>query len=188
MDTGSRQAALPNGGTHMFASRRLAGLLVASIALVAACSSSGGAATSAPAATAPPAATPPSAAASTLTIGMATSSMGTILVGPNGLTLYTHAGDTATTSACSGACATAWPPLTVTSGQQAALASGITGTLATLTRSDGSVQVTFNGLPLYYWQGDKTAGDTTGQGVNGFTVATVGGAPAASPTAVSGGY
>jgi predicted lipoprotein with Yx(FWY)xxD motif len=183
MDTGSRQATLPNGGSHMFASRRLAGLLVATIALVAACSSSGGAATTPPAATAPP-----SAAASTLTIGMATSSLGTILVGPNGLTLYTHAGDTATTSACSGACATSWPPLTVASGQQAALASGITGTLATLTRSDGSVQVTFNGLPLYYWQGDKTAGDTTGQGLSGFTVATMGGAPAASPSVVSGGY
>jgi predicted lipoprotein with Yx(FWY)xxD motif len=166
----------------MFASRRLAGLLVASIALVAACSSSGGAATTPPAATAPP-----SAAASTLTIAMATSSLGKILVGPNGLTLYTHAGDTATTSACGGACATAWPALTVASGQQAALASGITGTLATLTRTDGAVQVTFNGMPLYYWQGDKTAGDTTGQGVNGFSVATVGGAPAATPT-YGGGY
>jgi predicted lipoprotein with Yx(FWY)xxD motif len=163
----------------MLAARRFAGLLVGSLVLVAACSS-GGAAT-----TAPPSAPPPSAAGSTLTIGMATTSLGAVLVGPDGLTLYTHAGDTATSSSCTGACATAWPPLTVTAGQTAALASGITGTLGTLTRADGTVQVTYDGLPLYGWQNDKAPGDVTGQNVNGFTVATPGGTPA-SPSAVSG--
>jgi len=173
----------------MLASRRFAGLLIASLALVAACSSSG-ATTAPPTATLPPTApagTPQaSTGSSTLTIGMASTALGSVLVGPNGLTLYVHAGDSATSSTCTGACATAWPPLVVTSGQTAALASGITGTLGTLTRADGTVQVTFNGMPLYGWQGDKAAGDTTGQNVNGFTVATPTGAPMTSPS--SSGY
>ncbi len=175
----------------MLTTRRFAGLLVASLALVAACSSG---ATTAPPTQAPtaapsaPAATPAgSAGSATVTIGMATTSLGQVLVGPNGMTLYIHNGDSATSSTCTGGCATAWPPLVVASGQTASLASGVTGTLGTLTRADGTVQVTFNGMPLYGWQGDKAPGDTTGQNVNGFTVATPGGsAPAASPT--SSGY
>ena len=170
----------------MLTTRRFAGLLIASLALVAACSS--GSATSAPAAATPtPAASvPASAGGSTVTIGMASTSLGAVLVGPNGMTLYIHAGDSATSSACNGACASAWPPLAVASGQTAALASGVSGTLGTLTRADGTVQVTFDGRPLYGWQGDKAPGDTTGQNVNGFTVALASGAPAASPS--SSGY
>jgi predicted lipoprotein with Yx(FWY)xxD motif len=170
----------------MFATRRFAGLLIASLALVAACSS--GSATTAPptaASTGTPAAP---AGGTTVTIGMATTSLGSVLVGPNGLTLYIHAGDSASSSTCTGACATAWPPLAVASGQTAALASGITGTLGTLTRADGTVQVTFNGMPLYGWKNDKAPGDTTGQNVNGFTVATPSGTPASSPTATVAGY
>jgi predicted lipoprotein with Yx(FWY)xxD motif len=109
---------------------------------------------------------------------------GMVLTGPNGMTLYTHAGDSATSSTCDGACATAWPPLTST-GQPTA-GSGVTGKLGTLTRSDGTTQVTYAGMPLYYWQGDTKAGDVTGNGVEGFAVATVGGAgavPQASPAA-----
>src|SRR4051794_41013891 len=70
----------------------------------------------------------------------------------------------------SGACATNWPPLrasgkpTVGSGTQASMAS-------TTKRSDGSRQVTYNGHPLYRFQGDHTAGDTNGQGVNAFGAA-----------------
>jgi predicted lipoprotein with Yx(FWY)xxD motif len=115
-----------------------------------------------------------------------TPNFGMVLTGPNGMTLYTHAGDSATSSTCVGACATAWPPLTST-GQPTA-GPGVTGKLGTLTRSDGTTQVTYAGLPLYYWQGDSKAGDVTGDGVNGFAVATVGGAgsaPQASPAAPS---
>ena len=86
-----------------------------------------------------------------------------VLTGPTGMTLYTHAGDSATSSTCTGACATAWPPLTAT-GQPMA-GTGLTGKLGTLTRADGTTQVTYAGLPLYYWQGDKKAGDVTGDGV-----------------------
>jgi predicted lipoprotein with Yx(FWY)xxD motif len=98
------------------------------------------------------------------------------------MTLYTHAGDSATTSTCTGQCATAWPPL-ATTGQPSA-GTGVTGQLGTLTRVDGTMQVTYGGLPLYYWQGDTKGGDVTGNGVNGFSVATVSGpGPSASPSA-----
>jgi predicted lipoprotein with Yx(FWY)xxD motif len=123
-----------------------------------------------------------------------TPNFGMVLTGPSGMTLYTHAGDSATSSTCAGACATAWPPLTST-GQPSA-GPGVTGKVGTLTRSDGTTQVTYAGLPLYYWQGDTKAGDVTGNGVEGFAVATVGGAgavPQASPVAAPassapGGY
>lgn len=133
-------------------------------------------ATSAPVATTPattPAATPaPTAAgAAGVVVTMATTSIGAVLTGPNGLTLYTHAGDTATSSTCTGGCATAWPPLTVPAGGSATGGTGVTGTFGTLTRADGKVQVTYNGKPLYGWQGDSSPGDTTGNGVNGFAVA-----------------
>jgi predicted lipoprotein with Yx(FWY)xxD motif len=141
---------------------RLLSVLLATVLLVAACGSGGGAATN-----------PPAGGAS-VTVGVATSaSLGQILTGANGMTLYTHAGDTATTSSCTGTCATTWPPLFVTGGAQAALGSGVTGAVASFTRSDGmGTQVTYNGKPLYYWTGDKVAGDTTGQGVEDFVVAT----------------
>ena len=126
------------------------------------------------------------------TVGtVSTSSFGTVLAGPNGLTLYTHAGDTATASTCSGACAAAWPPLETT-GQQMA-GAGVTGQLGTLTRADGTSQVTYAGLPLYYWQGDTKPGDATGNGLEGFSVATAGGSgpmpsAAAPASSSSGGY
>jgi predicted lipoprotein with Yx(FWY)xxD motif len=127
-----------------------------------------------------------------VTIGSASSpSFGMVLTGPNGITLYTHKGDTATSSTCTGACATAWPPLD-TKGQPTA-GTGVTGQLGTLTRPDGATQVTYGGLPLYYWQGDTKAGDATGNGVAGFSIATVSGsgavpkASAAPPAPSSGG-
>ena len=118
-------------------------------------------------------------------VGSASSpSFGTVLTGPNGMTLYTHAGDTATSSSCTGGCATAWPPLE-TNGQPTA-GAGVTGELGTLTRADGAIQVTYGGLPLYYWQGDTKAGDATGNGVEGFSIAKVSGTgslPNAAPAA-----
>jgi predicted lipoprotein with Yx(FWY)xxD motif len=150
----------------------------AGITLVA-CQASGGGASS------------PSSAGSVM-VGSASSGLGTFLTGPTGKTLYTHAGDSMNTSTCTGACLTAWPALTVASGEQPTAGSGVTGTLGTFSRSDGTLQVTYNGLPLYYWQGDSKAGDTTGQGVNGFTVALVAGSasgtPAASASSSARGY
>jgi predicted lipoprotein with Yx(FWY)xxD motif len=102
---------------------------------------------------------------------MATTSLGPVLTGPSGLTLYIHAGDTATSSTCTGGCATAWPPLAVAAGASATGGTGVTGTFGTLTRADGTTQVTYNGMPLYGWKNDSKPGDVTGQGVAGFTIA-----------------
>jgi predicted lipoprotein with Yx(FWY)xxD motif len=168
--------------------RRTISALVLTMIVFAGCSASGAttapttAPATAPASAAPASAAAGSASASSVTIGTATSpSLGSFLTGPNGMTLYTHTGDSATASTCTGPCATAWPPLTLAAGGQATAGSGVSGTLATLMRADGTTQVTYAGLPLYYWQGDAKAGDTTGEGSNGFLVATVGG-PAPVPS------
>jgi predicted lipoprotein with Yx(FWY)xxD motif len=95
---------------------------------------------------------------------------------------------TATASTCTGSCASAWPPLTVPAGGQAAAGAGVTGTLATLLRADGTTQVNYDGLPLYYWQGDTKPGDTTGQGKNGFGVATVSGSTPKPSILILRGY
>ncbi|MGH2407694.1 MAG: COG4315 family predicted lipoprotein [Candidatus Limnocylindrales bacterium] len=152
------------------AALRACGLLLIGL-LAAGCSA---AATPTPSAAAPTGSTPtttPTTGSTSVVVNMATTSLGPVLTGPNGLTLYTHTGDTATTSTCTGSCATAWPPLTVAAGGSATGGAGVTGTFATLTRDDGTIQVTYNGLPLYGWQSDTKPGDVTGQGVAGFTVA-----------------
>lgn len=119
-------------------------------------------------------ATPAASSSAASTVGTAANStLGkTILVNAQGMTLYKYDRDTSGTSNCTGSCATAWPPLTVTSGASPSGASGVTGTLATITRTDGAKQVTYNGAPLYTWTQDTKAGDVTGDGVNSFHAAT----------------
>jgi predicted lipoprotein with Yx(FWY)xxD motif len=124
---------------------------------------SGAAATPAPASTAAA-----EASGSAYVVKTATDSkLGTFLVGEDGRTLYLYKPDSTDQSACTGQCATAWPPFTVDSGETVTAGSGVTGKLATFARPDGSMQVSYNGQPLYYWQKDKKAGDVTGQGVGG---------------------
>ena len=165
---------------------RLAALAAGVVVAVAAC---GGGATPSPAATKAPATTPPSSAPSVAPsaapsvapssspapsegvdeyeVTVATSATaGKYLAGENGLTLYIFKKDTGPTSTCYDACATAWPPFVVTAGDKVKGEDGVTGTFATTDRTDGTKQVTYNGAPLYYFQGDKGAGDTTGQGLN----------------------
>jgi predicted lipoprotein with Yx(FWY)xxD motif len=124
-----------------------------------------------------------------------TGTLGTYLVNAAGMTLYHFTPDTAGMSNCNGACATAWPPLTIASTTAPTAASGVMGTLGTIARSDGSMQVTYNGSPLYTFGGDKAPGDTNGQGLMGkWFVQTVkaGAAPTTSPSSrtgtSSGGY
>ena len=92
-------------------------------------------------------------------------SLGDVLVASNGYTVYTFTKDTKDSgkSACTGGCLVAWPAVTVAAGGSAAAGTGVTGTLATITREDnGALQVTYNGLPLYFFQGDTKAGDGNG--------------------------
>jgi predicted lipoprotein with Yx(FWY)xxD motif len=93
--------------------------------------------------------------------------LGTILTGERGRTLYTYARDTAGSSACTDSCATNWPPFTEGAGDTVTVGSGVTGTLSTITRADGSRQVTYRGSPLYYYAGDAAPGDVNGQGAGG---------------------
>jgi predicted lipoprotein with Yx(FWY)xxD motif len=90
--------------------------------------------------------------------------LGEILVGKDGMTLYMFSNDEPNKSNCSGNCLVNWPPL-VTKGSPV-LGEGVNPDLVgTAELEDGSLIVTYNGMPLYYWKDDKAAGDATGQGV-----------------------
>src|SRR5205809_1379893 len=85
-----------------------------------------------------------------------------VLVDSKGMTLYWFAIDTSTKSNCTGSCLTYWPPVKgpVTAG------SGVTGTLGTITGSDGTKQATYMGHPLYTYVGDSAPGQNKGNGLN----------------------
>ena len=104
---------------------------------------------------------------SSATVSVANTGLGKILVDSKGQTLYLFAKDTGTKSTCFGGCATAWPPLRA-SGKPTAGGGAKASLLGTTPRSDGKPQVTYNGHPLYGFQGDSKPGDTTGQGNPGF--------------------
>jgi predicted lipoprotein with Yx(FWY)xxD motif len=131
--------------------------VAATAAMLAACSSSGTSTTSGGSSTStssPAAAT--AGSLKTTTIGGAT-----VLTNSKGFTLYSFAPDTPTKSNCNGTCAQNWPPV-----QGPATASGVKGTFGTIKRSDGSVQATFDGHPLYTFVGDTAPGQARGNGLN----------------------
>jgi predicted lipoprotein with Yx(FWY)xxD motif len=146
----------------------LAGSLVGLAVLLAACGGAAAApaasvapATAAPA-TAAPATTAPEAGAAA--IALADTSLGSVLTGAGGLTLYMFTADSGGTSSCYDSCAQSWPPVLGAAQPGAGLDAADFGTTA---RTDGTTQVTFNGMPLYAFAGDKAAGDVNGQGVGG---------------------
>jgi predicted lipoprotein with Yx(FWY)xxD motif len=159
--------------------------LTVPLVLLAACgsSSSGGSSgSSAPSSS--------SASASSSGLKTAKTSMGTVLTNAKGFTLYWFSPDTPATSKCSGGCASAWPP--VPGPVSAASGVSLSGKLATVTRSDGSKQETYNGHPLYTFSADSGPGKTGGNGISAFggtwhAVTTSGAAPASSPSS-GGGY
>ena len=106
----------------------------------------------------------PVPATSPLWIGF-TAELGPFLTDSAGMTLYLFAKDTVPgESACYDQCAENWPPLLATDAAPS-LPVGIQGTLGVISRTDGTMQVTYNDMPLYYYAKDTKAGDTTGQGV-----------------------
>jgi predicted lipoprotein with Yx(FWY)xxD motif len=93
---------------------------------------------------------------------------GTILAeGSKKLTVYLFEGDTAAHSACLSACAQAWPPL-LTGGAPKSVGGAAASDLGTITRPDGTHQVTYRGHPLYLFARDKDSGDAYGQGIKAF--------------------
>src|SRR4051812_17668892 len=142
--------------------------VLAAATLLAACgsssSSSGGAYGSN---TAAPKSTPAAATGSAATVKTSTGDLGTFLTDAKGRALYLWAADKGSTSTCSGGCAQAWPPLTTTAKPLAG-AGTKASLLGTTKRSDGTLEVTYAGHPLYYFAGDGQPGQTTGQASKGF--------------------
>jgi predicted lipoprotein with Yx(FWY)xxD motif len=144
---------------------RLAALTIAPLTAlaIAACGSSGSSTTNTGCASA----SQPSASTSSGAVDVAKTSLGSVLVDSQGRSLYLWQADTGSKSTCNGACATAWPPLETT-GKPNAGGGVKPSLLGTTRRTDGSEQVTYNGHPLYRFQGDTASGQTNGQGSAGF--------------------
>src|ERR1700750_875741 len=137
-----------------------AGALALSAATIAACGGGGSSTTAA--------AKPTSSGGSPATFGVAgNSGLGKILVNKNGLTLYLFKKDTGTKSTCAGACATNWPPLRAT-GKPVVAAGLSPSKVGTTTGSGGKPQVTYDGHPLYLYQGDSAPGEANGEGISAF--------------------
>jgi predicted lipoprotein with Yx(FWY)xxD motif len=123
----------------------------------------------APATTVAPATTTSGGATTAATVTVVTNpKLGKILVNSAGMTLYVDEKDKPGAPACTGACLQAWPPVPAPATPTAG--TGVTGTLSSVTLSNGTKQLTINGSPLYTWTNDKASGDATGQDVNGFYV------------------
>ncbi|WP_461075446.1 hypothetical protein [Spirosoma flavus] len=96
-------------------------------------------------------------------LSLATTSLGNVIAGENGKTLYFFAPDVTGTSSCTGGCATTWP---VFYKENPSMGTGLKASdFATITRADGSKQTTFKGWPLYYYQNDAKTGDVNGENV-----------------------
>ena len=151
--------------------------LAVSAMAAAGCGSSSSSSTST-AAAAPAAATSSSSSSTTSSsssgnasgaeqIGTAKGAMGTYLTADEGRAVYLWVADSGGKSACSGACAKAWPPVE-TKGQPKGEGGVNAADLGTTARADGTQQVTYHGHPLYYFIADKSKGETKGQGNNSF--------------------
>lgn len=100
-----------------------------------------------------------------VTVSVAETDLGPVLVDGEGMTLYMFDPDEQGESVCYDDCAVAWPPLVADSGATAGEGAD-DALLGAVERTDGTQQVTYNDWPLYYWQDDTAPGDTTGQAVN----------------------
>jgi predicted lipoprotein with Yx(FWY)xxD motif len=115
---------------------------------------------------------------------VASTGLGQTLVDSNGMTLYRFDKDSGTTIACTGSCASTWPPLTAPAGSTAPSVAGVTE-LSLVARPDGSMQLAHQGHPLYRFTGDTKAGDTKGNGFNGIWHTELTSGPAGSASSTS---
>jgi predicted lipoprotein with Yx(FWY)xxD motif len=138
----------------------LSGAALAALAAFAAGCGGGGATAAKPA-------PPKTSSGQAATVGVAASGLGQILVNSKGLTVYLFKADQGTKSACTGACAGAWPPVLVQG--KPTVGSGLnTSLVGTAPRPEGATQLTYNGHPLYTFAQDSQPGETNGQGVSAF--------------------
>lgn len=123
--------------------------------------------TTSAAGTAAPATAGASTPASAAELKTASTSAGRVVVDAKGMSVYLFTKDTkdSGTSACTGSCIAAWPPVLASS--EAPSVDGITGKVGTIATPDGKKQLTINGMPVYYYAKDRAPGDVTGQGVGG---------------------
>lgn len=135
--------------------------------LAAACSSGSSSSTSAAAAGTPAAASSAASSAGSTVISTASSSAGAFLTNGSGRAVYMFDKDGTDKSNCSGQCATYWPPVTTT-GTVTASGSAVKADLGTIARSGATKQVTYDGHPLYYYEGDTGSGTVNGQGRTDF--------------------
>jgi predicted lipoprotein with Yx(FWY)xxD motif len=120
------------------------------------------------------------------TVGIASSGLGEILVDSEGHTLYLFKKDSDAESACAGTCANAWPPLRA-NGEPTLDGAANPSLVATIRRPDGAPQVTYNGHPLYRYQGDQRPGNTAGQGSTAYGAAWYALSPAGNQVSSNGG-
>jgi predicted lipoprotein with Yx(FWY)xxD motif len=152
--------------------RSVVAVAAAAAFAVGACAAPGGGATPAPTTPgtstgSPPTTAPGTPASKALELRVAEDpTLGSYAAGKDGRALYVFTVDAGTGSNCNDDCAASWPPLTATMADDVVAGAGVTGELGTVTRDDGSLQITLAGHPLYYFAGDKAAGDVNGQGVN----------------------
>jgi predicted lipoprotein with Yx(FWY)xxD motif len=148
------------------ASRRISFAVVATalVALAVAIAGCGGGSGSSYGRAASAAAPAPGSGAS---VKLASTKLGKVLVDAQGRTLYLFEADKGPTSSCDGACASVWPPLQA-AGKPIAGAGIDAAKLGTTKRTDGASEVTYNGHPLYTFEGDTAPGQTSGQGLDDF--------------------
>jgi predicted lipoprotein with Yx(FWY)xxD motif len=164
---------------------------LAAVALIAAACGSTSTPSSGSSASSPSSAAASPAAGSSSALKTATIGGAMVVTNAKGFTLYWFVPDTATKSNCNGSCATYWPPVK----GPATAGPGVTGTLGTITRSDGSTQATYNGHPLYTYVSDTAPGQAKGNGINAsggvwheVTVSAAAPAPSASSAGGGNGY
>jgi predicted lipoprotein with Yx(FWY)xxD motif len=137
----------------------IAALSIVTLAGCSGTSSGGGGYGSAPTTSSAP------APASGNDLATGTSSLGTIVVDGHGMTVYFYLKDVkgSGTSNCTGGCLALWPAVTASSSTPTV--AGVTGTVGSIKRNDGTMQVTIDGMPVYTYAQDSKAGDVTGEGV-----------------------